>query len=143
MLTAAAPAPPVLAALPAYSAGSSKTLSWAAVSGATSYSAQISTSSNFAANVVTQTVTVAYATFSRLADGTTYYYRVAAVNGSGLSAYSNTVSSTQDTIAPGVTLDSPASGLSTGTNLVTVTGTASDARSGVSGVKVKIGRAHV
>ena len=134
--TPTAPAAPTVANLSAYSSGTSKTLSWPAVSTATGYTFQIATNSAFTANVVSQNVTSSTAAFSSLTSGMTYYYRVLASNGVGSSAYSNIVFSLQDAVAPAVAITSPASGTSTTSNTIVVTGTSSDALSGISGVKV-------
>jgi FtsP/CotA-like multicopper oxidase with cupredoxin domain/arylsulfatase A-like enzyme len=130
------PAAPVLVALPAFSQGTAKTVSWPAVVGATSYTFEVSATSNFSSVLASQTVTSPTASFSNLANGVTYYYRVKATNGIGSSGYSNVVSSTQDTGAPLVAITSPASGTSTASNTITVTGTSSDAVSGISKVTV-------
>ncbi|MFH0991284.1 MAG: T9SS type A sorting domain-containing protein [bacterium] len=67
------------------------TFSWSPVSGATSYTIQISTSSTFATFAVNQSgITTALFTASGLANGTSYYWRVSATNASGTSAYSTT-----------------------------------------------------
>ena len=131
-----APSAPALTALPLYSQGGSKTVSWPAVSGATSYTIQIATDAAFTTSVVSQTVAGASAAFTNLVSGVTYYYRVLATNGIGSSANSNVVSSTQDGVAPLVAITSPASPLSTATTSVTVSGTSSDALSGISNVTV-------
>ncbi|MDB6006098.1 MAG: hypothetical protein JWR15_3085, partial [Prosthecobacter sp.] len=57
VISSTAPTAPVITALPAYSQGTTKTLTWAAVSGATSYTVQIATDAGFTTNVVSQTVT--------------------------------------------------------------------------------------
>ena len=131
-----APAAPALAALTAYSQGSGKSLTWAAVPGATSYTVQVSTSPGFTTVLATQTVPAPGVTFSNLANGVTYYYRVLATNNIGSSAYSNVVSSTQDSAAPLVAITSPASATFTATATITVNGTSSDALSGISRVTV-------
>jgi len=131
-----APSAPVLTALPSYSAGTSKTVAWPALSNATGYTIQIATDSNFTTSVVSQSVTNPTATFARLTNGVTYFYRVLASNSLGSSSYSNVVYSTQDTLPPSVAITSPTSGASTTSNTITVTGTSSDALSGISGVKV-------
>ncbi len=132
-----APNPPVITALSAFSAGKSKTVAWPAVATATGYTLQIASSADFTTNLLSsQTVSTPYGTFTNLADGVTYFYRVLATNSVGPSAYSNTVSTTQDTGAPTVAITSPASGTSTATSTLTVTGTASDTRSGILGVTV-------
>ena len=132
-----APSTPTFNTVPAFSAGTSKSISWAAVATATSYTVQIASSTNFSTNLLaTQTVTGTSATFGNLVDGTTYYYRILATNAIGSSAYSSTVSSTQDTGAPSVSITTPSTSSSSAANTITVTGTASDSRSGISGVKV-------
>ena len=131
-----APNAPVLSALSAYSQGTAKTITWPAASGATSYTVQISSVSNFSTVLTEQTVMNTSATFLNLASGVTYFYRVFATNNIGSSAYSNIVSSTQDSIAPNVAIISPASAASTATATQTVTGSASDALSGISNVTV-------
>ncbi len=131
-----APSAPVLAALPLFSQGASKTITWPAVSGATSYTIQIATDAAFTTSVVSQNVTSPGATFTNLASGVTYYYRVIATNTIGSSVNSNVVSSTQDNVAPVVAITSPASALSTATATLTVSGTSSDALSGISKVTV-------
>jgi bilirubin oxidase len=131
------PAAPVLIALPTYSSGTAKTISWTAVSGATSYTLQVASSSNFSTNLLSsQTVTSPTGSFSALIAGTTYYYRVLATNSVGSSTYSNTVSSTQDAVGPTVAITSPASAQSTATNTITVSGTSSDTQSSIAKVTV-------
>jgi hypothetical protein len=86
-----APAVPTLVA-PADGAtgvATNVTLSWNAVTGATSYDVQVSTSSNFSTTVVNQLAltTTSLATTS-LQVNTTYYWRVRATNSAGSSNYS-------------------------------------------------------
>ena len=130
------PTAPVFPALTPFSFGSTKPLSWPAAAGATSYTLQISTSSDFSIILSSQTVTNPAATFSNLASGVTYYYRVLASNNVGPSGYSNVVSSTQDSGAPSVAISSPASATTTATNTIVVSGTSSDPVSGISKVTV-------
>ena len=130
-----APSAPTIAALPQFSQSTAKTITWPAVSGATSYTIQIATDAAFT-SVVSQTVTGTSASFTNLASGVTYYYRVLATNAIGSSSYSGTVSSTQDNVAPTIAITSPASGTSTATNTIAVSGTSSDALSGISKVTV-------
>ncbi len=131
-----APGAPSLAALTTYTQGSGKSLSWSAVAGATSYTVQVSTSPTFATILATANVSTGSASFSNLVNGVTYYYRVLATNNIGSSAYSNVVSSMQDSAAPLVAITSPASATSTATATITVSGTSADALSGISRVTV-------
>ena len=135
--TPTAPAAPAIVTQSLFSAGTAKTITWPEVPTATSYTLQIASSANFTTNLLsTQTVAGASGTFTNLADGVTYFYRVLATNSVGSSAYSGTVSTTQDTGAPTVAITSPTTGTTQTGNTITVTGTASDTRSGISGVKV-------
>lgn len=126
--TPTAPTAPVLPTLATLTAGSISTLSWTAVSGATSYTLQISSSADFTTGLLSsQTVTSPTASFSNLTGGVTYYYRVSSTNSIGTSSYSNTVFSTQDTSAPTIVITSPTTGSSTATAISTVQGTSSGA----------------
>ncbi|MEJ8800545.1 LamG-like jellyroll fold domain-containing protein [Pontibacter sp. H249] len=74
-------------------------LMWAATQGATNYQVQVSTSSNFTSTVYNQSgITSTSASVSGLVAGTTYYWRVRAINGSAQSDWSNVWSFT--TAAP-------------------------------------------
>lgn len=98
VLSVGSPVAPILQALGSSTAGSTSTLSWAAVAGAESYTLQISSSADFAAGLLSsQTVSTLTANFSSLTHGLTYYYRVRSNNSVGSSSYSNAVFSTQDT----------------------------------------------
>ena len=130
------PAAPVLSTQAAFTPGTGKTLSWAAVSGAASYTLQISATADFAAPLAAQTVTSPTGSFTNLTDGATYYYRVLATNVAGSSLYSSVVASTQDNTPPSVAISSPATGGSTAVNSITVTGTSSDTPSGIAAVRV-------
>ncbi|MFN0077948.1 MAG: sulfatase-like hydrolase/transferase [Prosthecobacter sp.] len=130
------PGTPAITALPAYSQGTARTVRWPAIAGATSYTLEISTTSNFATVLSSQTLTTPTGSFSNLAHGITYYYRVLATNGVGSSSYSSVVSSTQDNVSPIVAITSPSSTQSTATNTITLSGTSSDALSGISKVTV-------
>jgi hypothetical protein len=110
-------------------------LSWASVSGATSYNLYWSNSSGVT-NGSTQIagVTSVYNHASRTA-GTTYYYRLAAVKNGLESALSSEVNATTYTYAaPTVTSILPNSGQLTGGTIITITGTGFQ-----SGVTVSIG----
>ncbi|NBV34914.1 MAG: hypothetical protein EBR81_14280, partial [Proteobacteria bacterium] len=111
----AAPTP----TLPSYSQGSSITLAWPAVATATSYTAQIATSGNFANIISTKTSSTPTTTFSGLTHGTTYYCRITATDGTNVSAFSSTVSTTMDATAPAVSITSPVSGTSTAQTVYT------------------------
>jgi arylsulfatase A-like enzyme len=128
--------PPVIETPPVYTAGTSFTLTWPAVSNATSYTVQAATDSGFVNVVSTMMPTAPTVTFSNLSNGTTYYYRVSATVGTATSSYSNVVSSTQDATNPLVAISAPATGFTTGQSTLTVTGTASDTISGIASVAV-------
>ena len=134
--TPSAPGTPSITALPSYSQGTARTLTWPAVANATSYTIQVSTTSDFSTVLGSQTVTTNSASFSNLTNGVTYYYRVLATNVIGSSSYSAVVSSLQDSVAPTVAITSPASATSTATATMTISGTASDALTGISKVTV-------
>ncbi len=89
-------------------------LQWNAVSNASSYHLQVSTVASFASTVVDDsTITTLSRSVGPLMDGTTYYWRVSALNSSGHSPYSATWSFSTLPVAPGVpTLSSPANGTS-------------------------------
>ncbi len=103
---AAPPPAPTMAAEPAYTQGTSNAVSWTAVTdnsgGTVRYRAYASLSSVFATTEGDSGWrTTTTWTFSGLTDGSTYYYRVKArdqFNQEG--AWSNVVSSTQDSRAP-------------------------------------------
>ncbi|HVU18608.1 MAG TPA: malectin domain-containing carbohydrate-binding protein [Candidatus Didemnitutus sp.] len=90
---AGAPAAPT--GLTASPASTQVTLNWTASSGATSYNVYRGTSANGESSTAIQTgVTGTSFTNTGLTNGTTYYYKVAAVNSSGTSAQSNEASAT-------------------------------------------------
>lgn len=127
---------PILTALPAYTNGTSQSIAWPAVSTATGYTVQASTSSNFASILATQSVTVSPATFTGLTGGTTYYFRATATDGTTTSIFSNTVSTIKDTTNPAIAITSPTTGFTTTQNTVNVQGTSGDGLSGVAAVSV-------
>ena len=130
------PSAPVLPAVPAFARGTSETISWAAVASAASYTLQISTTANFATVLSTQTVTNPSGSFINLTEGVTYYYRVLASSPAGSSTYSNVIAVISDATAPSVAITTPATNISTTAASITVSGTSSDALSGVAVVKV-------
>ncbi len=79
----------------------SLTLGWVAVSGATSYTVQVSSSSAFLNFVFGQAgLTALSQSISGLAGNATYYWRVDAVNGGGTSAWSSVWSFVTMLVAP-------------------------------------------
>ena len=127
---------PVLATLPVYTAGTSRSVSWAAVSGATSYAVQCAATSDFASLLGSQAVSGTSATFTGLASGGLYYYRATATNSTITSAFSNVVSSTQDSSNPTLAITSPSAVANTTHTTVVIQGTASDTVSGLASVTV-------
>lgn len=133
VLTVTMPAPALT--LPAFTKGTSITLNWTAVPGATGYTIQRSTTSDFA-SVTSQTTSSTSVTFSGLSSGTTYYYRGTATDGTNTSAFGNTASSTQDAGTPVVTITAPANNTTTTANSIVVNGTATDTISPLTGLTV-------
>jgi beta-galactosidase len=116
-------APTNLAATP----GNGKvTLSWTGVSGATSYNIYRGTSSGGEALLLGGVSATTYSDTS-VANGTTYYYKVSAVNANGESGYSNEASALPalpngtyqltPACATGARLDAAAFGTTNGTNV--------------------------
>lgn len=64
------------------------TLDWPDIANATSYTYQVSTTSNFASIFYTNTVTPSTGTVTGMADNTDYYWRVKGINSCDESAYS-------------------------------------------------------
>jgi len=133
VLTVTMPAPALT--LPAFTKGTSITLNWTAVPGATGYTIQRSTTSDFA-SVTSQTTSSTSVTFSGLTSGTTYYYRGTATDGTNTSAFGNTASSTQDASTPVITITAPANNTTTTANSIVVNGTATDTISPLTGLTV-------
>lgn len=122
--------------LPAYTKGTSITMTWPAVSSATGYTIQRSATADFATILGTQTTSGTTATFTGLTSGTTYYYRGTATDGTNTSAFGTTASSTQDASTPVVAITSPANNTTTTASSIVVTGTASDTISPLTGLMV-------
>ncbi|MBU6302827.1 MAG: sulfatase-like hydrolase/transferase [Verrucomicrobia bacterium] len=127
---------PVLNPLPAFTKGTSQTVTWPAVAGANAYTIQRSATSDFSPVLSSQTVNTPSATFTGLTNGQACHYRATATDGTSVSGYSNIVSSTPDAQNPVVTLTAPANGITTSQTTVNVQGTASDSLSGVVSVMV-------
>ncbi|MCK9995666.1 MAG: T9SS type A sorting domain-containing protein [Candidatus Krumholzibacteria bacterium] len=94
--------PPAIISEPAFTPGSENMINWNSVSEATQYYVESSTSSDFSTALVQVGPTGGlFHTFVGLLNGQTYYYHVKASNGTKTdSAWSSTVSSTQDDTAP-------------------------------------------
>ncbi|MGO8672052.1 MAG: fibronectin type III domain-containing protein, partial [Capsulimonadaceae bacterium] len=101
----ATPEPPVPAAPTALAAtpgNAQVALSWVASFGATSYDVYRGTASNAEGSTPVGTATSTAYTDTGLTNGTTYYYKVAAVNGGGTSPLSSETSA--EPVAPGSSL---------------------------------------
>jgi hypothetical protein len=123
-----APAP-VLTAEPLFTGGTANTIAWSDV-GAPLYQAEVSAAADFTGAIATPWQATLSHTFTGLANGTTYFYRVRARDSGTLavpSAWSQVAFSTQDTTGPSVVLTSP---LATLTASYMMTGTAADPISG-------------
>ncbi|TSA16360.1 hypothetical protein D4R75_13585, partial [bacterium] len=91
------------------------TLSWTAVTGATTYRIQLSTSSGFTTTIVNDsTLTGTSRQVGPLSNGTLYYWRVSAANAGGTSSYSSTRSFTTSSGAPSAPTQASPSNGSTG-----------------------------
>ena len=91
-------------AAPVVKAGNSATsgkpmLTWDAVDGATSYKVYRATSQNGPCRLLGSVTTTTYVN-TGAKDGVTYYYKVTAINDSGESAFSNTVSGQNKAVTP-------------------------------------------
>jgi arylsulfatase A-like enzyme len=133
VLTVTMPAPDLT--LPAFTKGTSITLNWTAVPGATGYTIQRSTTADFASVTSLSTANTSV-TFTGLTSGIQYYYRGSATDGTNTSAFGSAASSTQDAGAPVVTITAPADNTVTTSDSITVTGTATDAVSPLTGLMV-------
>jgi hypothetical protein len=123
------PAIPIPTTPPLVTSGNNFTLSWPAATGATAYTAQVSSTSNFSTVLSNSTVTTTSATFTGLTDGTTYYYRVRSEAGSYVSSWSNVVSSRQNANGPVVRVSNGVTYLYTTRNSLILNGTCTDALS--------------
>jgi hypothetical protein len=131
----AAPTAPSMTAEPTYSAGTSNTISWTSVSGASEYYAESSTSSSFTSPTGSGWIATTSHTFSGLTDGQIYYYRVRAKDSAlNESGWSNMVSSMQDNTPPISYVNALADPQTT--TIFDVAYTASDGTSGVSYIRL-------
>ena len=113
--------PPAPTGLMATPGNAQVTLSWNASTGATSYKVKSSTTNGGPYTVIATNITTTGYTNTGLINGTTYYYVVTAVNGSGESGYSNQAGATP-CVTPGVPTGLSATG---GNAQVTLSWTAS------------------
>lgn len=72
-------------------------LSWTAISNATSYQLQRATNAAFSTGLNTSSQSGTSVNASGLTNGTTYYFRIAAISSSGQGSWSNTASATATT----------------------------------------------
>jgi hypothetical protein len=80
--------------------GTQITTNWGAVTNATSYTINESTSSVFTSPVVVSGLTTTSYVFTGLTPGTTYYYRVQTITSGDISSWSNTTTATTIVDAP-------------------------------------------
>jgi fibronectin type 3 domain-containing protein len=101
--TAPAQAPPAPANLAATAGNAQVALTWSASTGATSYNVKRSTTNGSGYVTVSSPTSTSY-TDTGVTNGTTYYYVVSAVNGTGESANSSQVSATPSAPTANVTI---------------------------------------
>jgi cellulose 1,4-beta-cellobiosidase len=103
-VTTGGSAPAAPAGLAATAGNAQVTLSWTASSGATSYNVYrgTATGAEGASSIATGITATTY-TNTGLTNGTTYYYKVAAVNGVGTSPMSNEASAKPASVATNIT----------------------------------------
>ncbi len=124
------PSAPVLRREPTYTQGTTNTLSWSVAAPAARYRLEWDTDPTFPGPgaLVTRNM---QATARGLADGSTYFYRVAAINGDGVRGpWSNVEQSTQDASPPDSQVALAAVPTQAGA-AIHLTPTSSDATSGV------------
>ncbi|MGV3659257.1 MAG: S8 family serine peptidase [Prosthecobacter sp.] len=135
------PAAPVLTALPPASATTSRSLTWDTVATATSYYAEAATDNAFATPVASSGwITATTHTFTSLASGTRYHFRVKARKNTAEGAWSNIAETTMDTTGPVITLGSSDSGstpaFATVRATFSIAGSVADTPAGVSSLQV-------
>jgi len=100
VLTTPSPTP-VMAAEPAFTRGTSNSVTWSAVAGAAAYTCQRDTTVAFAAPTSSGWIAATQWTAGGLVSGTTYYYQAKSRNAALVeSAWSNVVHSRQDAAPP-------------------------------------------
>jgi fibronectin type 3 domain-containing protein len=112
--TSPPPPPPTPTGLAATAGNASVALAWTASSGATSYDVYRSTTSGGEGTTPVATTASTSYTDTGLTNGTTYYYKVSAVNGGGTSAQSSEVSAKPSASLP-TSVQISAGGPATGT----------------------------
>ncbi len=138
---ASSPPSPAMTAEPTYTAGTSNTLYWSAVAdagvGGVQYLCELSTDATFTSPLASGWTTRTEWTWSNLGDGSRYYYRVRSRDGfDQRSAWSNSVSSTQDDRAPTVPTLTAEPAYTAGTTNQLAWSAATDA--GVGGVEYEV-----
>ena len=138
------PFAPAMIAEPAWTAGTANAVFWMPAAKATTYTVQCDEAADFAtprATAVVSSPTLSH-TFTALADGQTFWYRVRAENGAGFSAWSSATSSTQDATPPTPPGPPSDAGAFTSSTSVRFNWTAAtDAGSGVASYDLQVGTA--
>jgi hypothetical protein len=127
---------PTLTAEPAFTQDTSNALSWGAISEAMGYEVQASTDSFATTSQTSGTIPGLAHTFTGLVTDITYQYRVKAIFTYGESLWSALQVSTQDALPPASAISTPLAGAILYGPLADLSGTASDATSGVASVAV-------
>jgi hypothetical protein len=133
-------ASPAIAALPAYSPGTARTVSWTPGANNSAFLCQASTSQTFASiHAESGWIGTTSFTFTGLTDGTRYYYRAKARNASSIeSAYGLVETSAQDATAPVSQVEALAAAQPSAAFAIAWLG--SDATSGIAAVDLYVAR---
>lgn len=138
-LDSAPPVMPVLNSMPQFANGTSKLVSWSGstdlISGLDHYLLQVFSSEDELTEFMSVRTTETEFEVLRLEGGGTYYYKVTAFDIAGNHIVSETISSTQDTEGPMVTINHTGP---FGGDLLTIDGSAVDDLSGLKGVEISI-----
>ena len=131
-------ATPVITPEPPFTAGTANAITWSPVTDATAYEVQASDDNFESVYQTSGQIPGTSHTFTGLSSGTSYQYRAKAYFVAGSSDWSPYQSSIQDSAPPSSNIQSPSPGAVIFCDRATVSGTASDALSGIASVEVSL-----